>query len=122
MLKGDNSPRFWREAYRHSFLLYRGLLSAQSLSHKSALSPFHQQTGLYSILLPGANEREQPCGEGGLDSLWQTGRDGIMRQKRAPGSAPDGPMKKGFCLSVRDYCGCGTSSIPLPSQCGGSCL
>jgi electron transport complex protein RnfB len=39
MLKGDNSPRFWREAYRYSFLLYRGLLSAQSLSHKSALSP-----------------------------------------------------------------------------------
>jgi len=64
MLKGDNSPRFWREAYRHSFLLYRGLLSAQSLSHKSALSPFHQQTGLYSILLPGASEREQPCGGG----------------------------------------------------------
>jgi predicted nucleic acid-binding protein len=30
--------------------------------------------------------------------------------------------KKGFCLSVRDYCGCGTSSIPHPSQCGGSCL
>jgi hypothetical protein len=40
MLKGDNSPRFWREAYRHSFLLYCGLLSAQSLSHKSALSHF----------------------------------------------------------------------------------
>jgi hypothetical protein len=42
MLKGDNSPRFWREAYRHPFLLYRGLLSAQSLSHKTALSPFKQ--------------------------------------------------------------------------------
>jgi hypothetical protein len=40
MLKGDNSPRFWRKEYRHSFLLYRGLLSAQSLSHKSALSQF----------------------------------------------------------------------------------